>query len=182
MKSRPQQKQFRFEVDQSVRIEELNRDTVIGAANKDKSIAMILPRKVKRHFNEDFRRLGKPRQFAPLLFAGGIVILFQKCSIRPSALVIDTEYASHEGLIIQFLEVFYPLAIVSISHVGKNSPGHAAAYLTHVGKRKANGTITQSDVHGILRQLKTAGERHHLEFTRIHQSNRPVIKKHSKKT
>lgn len=178
---RKNSKKMQLEVDQSVRIEEIHRDTVIGVANKEIGVGMILPRKVKRHFREDFRRQGKPRYFPPLLFAAATVAVLRKSSLYPTLLVVDSEYSSYENLIIGFLNSFYPAAVISIHPVGKNSPAHAAAYLTHRGRRSSDGTITLADLHAVFSKLKTTGEWHHLEFTRIRQPNRSVRKKYRRK-
>ncbi len=173
-------KSFRFEVDQSIRIEDISQDTVIGVANKQQNFALVIPKKIKRHFREDFRRQGLPRQFGPLIFCVGIILLLRQFKLRPGSLIVDKEYASHENLITSFLESFYPQTIISIKGIGKSSPAHKAAYWTHRGRRKADAKATEDDLHAIL-NTKTAGEWHHLEFTRIHLSNRPVKKKHTKK-
>lgn len=172
---------MKFEVDQSVRIEELNRDTAIGIGSKDVQRAFILPRKVKRHFNKHFRRLGKPRQCASTLFAASIVIALQKSSLQPGSLIIDTEYARHENFIISFISFFFPRAVITIKRVGKNSPGHEAAYFTHIKKRKPDGNITQREIEKILEIKKTAREPHHREFTRIRKPTTSLSKRHHNK-
>lgn len=78
MIKKTQKLSFRFEVDQSVRIEELNRDTIIGIGDQHAQFAYRLPRKIKRRFNEYFRRMGKAHRCAPMLFAAAIVLSLRK--------------------------------------------------------------------------------------------------------
>ncbi len=172
-------KLYRFEVDQSVKIEQLNQDTILGVANKKMSISYVISRKTKRHFNEYFRRQGQPKKCAPTIFAAAIVIALKKEKINPGSLVIDTEYNRYEKLIRSFIEGFFSQTVVSLQRVGKNSPAHVVAYYVHTGRIKPNGVITRYDIMEALETKKTAGELQHLEFTRIRKSNRPVAIKHS---
>ncbi len=174
------QQLLRFEVDQSVKIEQLNQDTVIGIANKKVSIAYVIPRKIKRHFNEHFRKLGQPKKCAPTLFAAAIVAILKKENIIPSSLIIDTEYNRYEKFIINFLQHFLSRTVIYIQRVGKNSPAHSSAYYTHTGHKHPVGVINRHDIQEIINK-KTTGEPQHLEFTRIHKSNRSVNRKHSKR-
>lgn len=169
--------QKRYELDQSVRIEELNRDTVIGIGSKEERHAFVLPRKVKRRLNEAFRLQGQPKKCAPSVFAVAIVIAFRKAEIEPGSIIIDQEYAKHELLILDIVQTFFPQAVIELKRIGKRSPGHEAAYFTHIGKKKEDGIIQYSEIIRLLNIKKTAGEPHHLGFTRIHKSSQPVYRK-----
>ncbi len=175
----PKQKSLRFEVDQSIRIEETNKDTVIGISNKQISIAMILPRKTKRHFMEDFRRRGISKRFGPVLFAVAIIATLKKSKTAPSGLILDIEYPGYERLITKVIGMMYPQAILSYRQIGKGSPAHEAAYFTHTRKRSPDGKITRKELEAIIK--KTTGGLLHFEFTKIRSPRRSVNKKYTKK-
>lgn len=172
-------KQFRFDVDQSVRIEELNRDSVIGIANSDRSLAYVIPRKTKRYFNELFRRQGKPRQCAPAIFAASIVASLRLGKISPSIINIDIEYLGYGHYISEFINDFYPHTVIAIRRIGRSSLAHAAAYNTHLKHRDPDGIIPKTLLGKIIFNKKTAAEPHRLGLTRVHKSKQPVNKKRS---
>ena len=58
---------MRIEIDQSIKVEQTGKDTVLGVAN-DISCAVVLPGKVKRKLQEEFRRSGRPRLFINRLY------------------------------------------------------------------------------------------------------------------
>jgi len=171
----------RLEIDQSVRIEELNRNTVIGITNGINGVSYIIPRKAKRHFNEQFRREGKPRQCAPTIFAVAIVTSLQLLKIQPSQLVIDDEYSGHERIIMALINSFYPDSIITIERIGRHSLAHAAAYNTHLGHIRPKAIISLKHLNKVLTNKKTAGELHRPGLTRVHKPNQPVNKNLSKR-
>ena len=175
-------KAFPVAVDQSVKIEELNRDSVIGiASSKEASIAYVVPRRVKRHFNEYFRRIGQPRKCAPSVFAAAIVTSLQAGKWSPSIITVDTEYSGHEQLIISYITAHFPRAVVSIERIKRSSPAHAAAYNTHLNHRQPDGILSQHLLSKIIKQQKTAGEPHHPGLTGVRKPNQPVSHQSNKR-
>lgn len=178
-------KNSRFEVDQSIRIEELNKDTVIGIANPKQSFSYILSRKTKRYFNEYFRRLGKPRRCAPLLFTAAVIISLKKgLGQDVTSLIIDIEYAGYESLVRRSLQLFYPQAVIVLKHIGRLSPAHQVAYGAHIGKKKVNGILRRSELEAVIRSInKNDGRRAASPgMNRDSQThNRPVKKKYTKR-
>lgn len=51
---------MKYEVDQSGRIEETNRLTIISIANNDYSYSVKIDSKIKKLLQDKFKRLGKP--------------------------------------------------------------------------------------------------------------------------
>lgn len=141
---------MKLEVDQSVRIEELNRDTIIGVGNSRIQYAALLPRKVKRHFNEEFRRQGKPHRCGPTVFAAAVILALSSCGKSVTNIVVDTEYGSYESLIRQMINVFFPKAIVSIERIGRHSPAHLVAYEVFRKRRKPNQVLSFFDLQKII--------------------------------
>lgn len=124
---------------------------MIGIASRNHSLAFIVPRKTKRHFNEYFRRLGQPRKCAPSLFAASIVVALQISKWIPSSIVIDAEYEGQEDFISSFIVSYFPESIIRIERIGRSSPAHEAAYTTHRGRREPDGIITRSALEDLFK-------------------------------
>lgn len=56
-----------YQIDQSGKIEQTNKDTVLAAANEENK-AVILPVKEKRRLQEWFRQIGLPEVFIDAVF------------------------------------------------------------------------------------------------------------------
>ena len=68
---------MKIEIDQSGRIEETNRDTIL-ALPSDISFSIKINRRTKRKLLEYFRRQGKPRLFTIKVFSAGLYFLIAK--------------------------------------------------------------------------------------------------------
>lgn len=145
-----QQKLFRFEADQSVRVEELTDDTIIAIANNENKRAIIITSRVKRRLLEYYRRLGKPKQFAPHVFVAGMVLLVLNSEFRVDELVVDIEYPGYETSIIDLLQKHSPKLTVYFSIIGKKSPAHFAAYGVHKGKIKFNQSAGFDEILAVI--------------------------------
>lgn len=171
------------EVDLSVRIEQLQRDTVIGIGGEKTSHGFVLPRKLKRSFNERFRRIGQPRLCAPTLFGAAVVAALQASGRIPSQVTIDREYDGYESLIIGLLALFFPRAIVVIKPIGRKSPAHAVAYNTHLRHRSPDGKLSQRHLAKIITgalNKKTAREPHRPGLAGVRKPNWPVRGKYKR--
>lgn len=145
------QKLFQFEIDQSIRIEELNKDTILGLANKEKFYAVIISAKTKRRLFEIYRLQGRRKQFAPFIFAAAIVLILQKSGYKFYDIIIDIEYPGYELKITDFIKKFFPEINIYFSKIGKNSAAHYAAYGVYIGKIKINNFLNFSDLFKIIK-------------------------------
>jgi len=145
------QKLSRFEVDQSIRVEELKNDTIIGLANEENSFAAVLSAKNKHHIYEYFRHIGKPKRFGPITFAAAIICAIKHCPYKIKELLIDIEYPGYEILITSYLKNYFPNLLVYFGVIGKKSPAHHAAYGVHIGKRKPDFKIGLSEIERITK-------------------------------
>ena len=68
-KEKIRQNSFAFEVDQSGKMEELNRRTVVAVANEENSFAVVIGGHENALLYEIFRKTGAIRYYAPLGFA-----------------------------------------------------------------------------------------------------------------
>jgi len=145
-----QQKLFRFEVDQSIRVEELTDNTVIAVANNENQRTIVIGSRVKRRILEYYRRIGKPKKFAPHIFVAGMILLIKDSEFKIDGLVIDIEYPGYEMLIIDLLHAYYPQLEVYFSVIGKKSPAHSAAYGVHIGKKNADRSAGFAEIFAII--------------------------------
>lgn len=145
------QRLFRFEVDQSIRIEQLNDSTALALANEEKSFVIKIPARVKRQLAEYFRYQGKPKKFAPKLFAIGIVLIIKKINTKVSELVIDIEYPGYELLITDLIKIYFPELLIYFSVIGKKSTAHFAAYGAHIGKRNFDAVLTVEEIKSFFK-------------------------------
>jgi len=164
----------KLEVDQSVRIEELNRDTILGIAGSGVEFNYIIPRKVKRQFYEAFRAHGLQKRFAPVLFAGAIAAMLEKAQIKTSDLVIDIEYPGYEALIKGMINMVFPDTDINYNSIGKKSPAHKAAYLTHIGKLDAQDALLSDELAYVLAGIYKTQENPIKDLIRLSCDRRTV--------
>ena len=67
---------MKIEIDQSGKVEDTAKPTVIAYANGN-SRAILIPASNKRQLQELYRRVGKPRLFIPQVFALGVFFSFE---------------------------------------------------------------------------------------------------------
>jgi len=133
----------RVEVDQSGRIEETNRDTVLGFANRDVSLTIKISAKTKRQLLARFRKLGKPKVFPVVIFAAAVFVGVKHLGPILTDLVIDKEYPGHEGTIVNIIREGIARKIdISFQSIGKKSKAHYLAYGVFMGRGKASIELT----------------------------------------
>lgn len=129
---------MRVEIDQSGKLEDTNRLTVI-ALSTGKTIGIIA--REKQALQKYFRQINKRRQYIYKTFAI-LVFLIIKSGEKLDEIVIDREYPGQEPLIKSYLlellrSVDYPIHKRSIifRSIGKKSMAHALAYKAFQNKR-----------------------------------------------
>ncbi|KKQ51024.1 hypothetical protein A2865_01600 [Candidatus Woesebacteria bacterium RIFCSPHIGHO2_01_FULL_39_17] len=68
-------------IDQSGRIEETNRDTIIALADKNKSFTLKITSNLKRKLQHESRMRGKPKVFPIVVFYQCDIFSFEKVCI-----------------------------------------------------------------------------------------------------
>ncbi len=144
------QKLFRFEADQSIRVEELTGDTIVAVANEENRRTIVVTSRIKRRLLEHYRKLGKPKQFAPHIFTAGLVSLIVNSKFRVDEIVIDIEYPGYETSIISLLQRHSPKLTVYFSLIGKKSPAHFVAYGVHKGRLKPDRSAGFGEILAII--------------------------------
>lgn len=144
---------MRYEVDQSGRVEETNRDTVIGIASQKASYTCRVSAEVKRGLQESFRHRGRPKVFPIVSFAISVALTVQKSGLDVTHLTVDREYPGHEDLISGIIgEILGGGVLVNFSQIGKNSPAHEASYFTYIGEEREDCRLTFEEISGHVAQ------------------------------
>lgn len=86
-----------YEVDQSNKVEQTWKDTVLALSN-DSEFTLLLRARDKRVIQEQFRLRGEPRNF--ILFTFSALLVFLLKNTKPTTLVtVDLEYKDSENII-----------------------------------------------------------------------------------
>jgi len=127
---------MKVEIDQSGKIEETNKNTILAFSN-GKNDVVVIKSKTKRQLLEMFRRIGQPKLFIYRTFTAGIFLLVEPYLPFLTTISIDTEWLGKDRLIsdifsefLQKKKVLYKPTI-TFCFVGKNSPAHILAWSTY---------------------------------------------------
>jgi hypothetical protein len=144
-----------FQIDQSNKIEQTNKDTVIALSN-EVSFVIVVPSKAKQAIKIKFRRAKKPHLFFFRTFAVAVALLIEKCPKKFSQVTIDTEYKGRERLIKAIIkEAMVKLGNkndieIIFKQIGKSSNAHKIAYLVMHKKRKPNAILTLKELEELI--------------------------------
>lgn len=152
-----------FEVDQSNRIEELNKNSYVAVVRNEIKFCIIIPKQVKRKVYKIYLSDGRKKLFAPALFAKAIVTLLMKKNTIPARVEIDTEYPGYEDLITRIIRTHSHHIEVHFKEIGKKSSAHLLAY--SFGRKGRNKKSTVEPIYGTAADL-------HPEFTGIRTRTR----------
>lgn len=132
---------MRIEIDQSGKIENTNRPTVVAFSNS-KSETLIVDGRTKKQIQNLFRRAGNAKIFIYKTFAVLIFLLVKEHLYSTSQIVIDREYPGHDKLIKHLIAevclktgVKFDAKMVHFSEIGKKSRAHDLAIRAFRAKR-----------------------------------------------
>ncbi len=137
-------------IDQSGRVEETNKLTIV---------ALALLSKTKKELQQIFRNNGKPKTFPIVIFSDLVFMTMLRSKIYPQELIIDMEYPGHENTIKNIIitlctrykkkspEIYF-------ANIGKNDPAHTSAWNTYTKKIKANVVVKLADFKGYIPKKK----------------------------
>mgnify|MGYP001615923578 CR=1 FL=1 len=137
------------EIDQSGKVEDTKRLTVVCFAN-GKTKTLLISAKEKRSALNIIRDLDKPKKtFIFRIFSGLLFLLIKDEKIED--IVIDEEYPEHEAtikfILLNLFEKFGKTApTISFQRIGKKSQAHIAALLVFQGKKKPDVMATAKDL------------------------------------
>lgn len=141
-----------IEIDQSGKIEETNRDTILAFSN-GKSKTIKISAKNKRRLQEIFRQIGRPKDFIISVFTVAIFLLIKDDIKQINQIIIDIEYPSYEKLITRILEKIFldkkvnNLPDILFSLVGRESRSHIKAITVFRKKQKVDNLLTYQELY-----------------------------------
>lgn len=121
-----------YQIDQSGKIEQTNRHSVIALTNGD-ARTVLLKKKEKRKLQEVFKIAGQQKYFPYLVFAVLIALAVKELRLKHTVL-IDQEYFGHHQIIEQHIILYLNILEAKtippfeFGHVGKLSRAHQIAY------------------------------------------------------
>lgn len=140
-------------IDQSGKIEQTNKPTVLAFSNGIRN-AILIPTKIKRQLQGIYRRGGRQRIFIYKTFAIGVFFLIEKYLARIDEVVIDIEYPGKEILIREIIlsnikkRKFRRFPEINFSKIGRKSKAHDLAWKVFKRKIKANRILTLKEFQG----------------------------------
>lgn len=144
-----------YQIDQSGKIEQTGKTTVLAAANGN-TVAVILLGKDKRKLQESFRLKGKPQLFIDSVFTVLLYLLIKAINTKLSIIEVDIEYPGHTEIIEHMLEQLTDLDIrLRWTLVGKTSKAHDIAYKVFRKKLRIGKVVKFSDIEKLA--IKIAG-------------------------
>jgi len=142
-----------LEIDQSGKIEQTNKNTILCLSNK-KWYALFIPARVKRQIQEIFRRNGQVRNFVLFTFCAGLALLLKE--VKPKAkVIIDEEYygkgAIIKNILQELLSKMKHLPIIEFRRIGKRSSAHILAKEVALRHKKPRWTVNTDQ---LIKQIK----------------------------
>src|SRR3989338_379438 len=145
-----------IEIDQSVKIEQLNKVSVIAFSNKNQ-YSVLIPKLVKQEAYNLFK--GKARNLRYKLFCIGIYYCLKDYIKEKELITICREYQGRENLIksllLNCLRKDYAQVdpkIIRFGIIGKRSNAHAVAIDVFRGNRKPNKILSLKEVEKWLKK------------------------------
>lgn len=136
--TRKGEKFMTYQIDQSGKIEQTAKDTILCLANGGMD-SVLIKAKTKRQIQEIFRRHGQIRNFVLFSFCAGLSLLLKK-NLKIGKVMIDREYFGKEPVIKNILEKMLGKNAVSLQIefglIGKNSHAHFLAKKVAAKKKK----------------------------------------------
>jgi len=142
-----------IEVDQSVKIEDTRRDSIL-AFSDHLSGAIRVPARVKRECLHILRERGqRGRANIIQIFAIALFVLLRQHLSRIDRVIVDSEYPGHQADIkAAFMRLVYKSGAtfdadrLTFHAIGKKSRAHFLAYGVHLSRIQANRVLTLDDI------------------------------------
>lgn len=145
-----------IEIDQSGKVEETAKDTVVAFSNGIQR-SIRLSRREKRKLQRFFRKVGRPRMYAYQVFTTLIFLLVRPYLKRLDRMVIDVEYPGQDtllrNLLAEKIRVIYPdfdTELIIFRLIGKKSAAHNYAWSTYTKGRKPDMDVTAKNILAAL--------------------------------
>jgi hypothetical protein len=145
-----------IEIDQSGKIEQLNKDTVVAFSNEHQ-YSVLIKKSIKREIFVKYK--SKVKNLRYKLFCLGIYYCIKNYLNNYHSMVIDFEYQGKENLIKSILLYYirstcgqFNSKLIRFGSITKNSNAHAAAIDAYRGHRKPNLILTLKDIEKWLKK------------------------------
>ncbi len=139
---------MKYQIDQSGKIEQTNKNTILCVSNGSWD-TIIITNKMKRQLQEIFRRNGQIRNYVLFVFCACLVLLLKRNS-QVKSVTIDREYYGKEAIIkkilLELLKKEKSTTDIYFDNIGRKVNAHKRAYLTFTGKLKAKGELKIVDI------------------------------------
>ena len=143
-------------MDQSGKVEDTSRKTVIGLSDGVKFTVLINARE-KRKLQERFRLMGEPKIYVDVLFSYLVYTAIKGAKCFGRKINIDIEYTGHTKIIEEKISWYFGKRLcLEWILVGKNSKAHDLAYKAMKGKIKAGRIVSADEVWKVVNK-KTGG-------------------------
>jgi len=144
------------QIDQSGKIEQTNRDTVLCISN-DHWDAITIKAKTKRQIQEIFRRHGRIRNFILFTFSAGLAILLKR-NHKIKIVIIDLEYSGKEsiikGLIYEILKSKKINLEIRFARIGKKAKAHHYAHDIAAKEIKTKKLVSFQELIGEIKKTE----------------------------
>lgn len=174
-----------IQIDQSGKIEDTARDTVVAISN-GKQYTVLISAKTKRQLQEVFRQNGKIKSYVINVFAFAVYTLLKEIP-ESSKVIIDIEYPHKDGLITTLIKWWLnedqrKAQDIVFDRIGNTPKVHYLALDTFRGKKKADKILKfeyilkkQKDRWALKRMSFNSGRR-----SKPRSSVRPMLPKKRK--
>ncbi len=175
---------MKYQIDQSGKIEQTDKNTVIAYSNNIQK-SVLISKKTKRRLQETFRLCGFSNLFIYYVFAVGIYCLIKDFKSKQS-IIIDIEYPKKDKIILQIIQkllTFYhkPLHFIHFFRIGNRPKVHYAAHDVFTGKKEVDLTVSFEEIMKLIK--KTDGRLRECLSTLVSvqpRSSKPTIAKRLK--
>lgn len=130
----------KIHVDQSGKIEQTNKNTILCLAYDDEDgtwDAIVIKAKTKRQLQEIFRRNGQPRNYVLFVFCAGLSLLIKR-NLNVPMITIDREYFSKDAVIkeilLEMLKDSKRIPEISFGNIGRRVQAHLKGYQVYSGR------------------------------------------------
>ncbi len=144
---------MQYEIDQSGKVENTEKDTIVAIANGEKK-AVRIPAKTKRQIQHLMRQNGFGSHFVLVVFSYLLSIIFTEIKPSNQRVVIDIEYPGHSdkisNLILYFLKKRNCNVYFEFGLIGKKSSAHFHAAKVAKKRIKPDRNIVYEEINKVL--------------------------------
>jgi len=138
----------KIQIDQSGKIEQTNKATVLCLSNKTWDTVFIKAR-TKRQIQEIFRRNGQTKNFVIFTFSACLSLLIKR-NLKHNQIFIDKEYYGKDAIIkeilLEMLKQNKQIPEIHFANIGRQVKAHTRAYLTFTKKQKYKCLLSLKEI------------------------------------